>query len=101
MANGWVLLAYEDLSDWLLELANIRSFVLEKHHTTFLNMAEMIHKLGAPLEAEEPVVEEVALSVDTCSKGKGCRSKVVEELEEEEYYDPLVCHVITISYKYF
>ena len=62
-------------------------------------MAEMIRELGAPLEAEEPVVEEVALSTGTCSKGKGHKSKVVEELEEEEYYDPLVHHVIAISNK--
>ena len=78
--------AYEDLSDWLLELAGIKSSVLEKHHTTLLNMAKMIHELGAPLEVEELVVEEVALSAGTCSKGKSCKSKVVEEPEEEEYY---------------
>ena len=49
--RGWALSAYEDLSDWSLELADIRSSVLEKHHTTLLNMAEMIHELGALLEA--------------------------------------------------
>ena len=64
-------------------------------------MAEMIRELGAPLEAEEPVVEEVALSTHTCSKGRGCKFKVVEEPEEEEFYDLPVHHVITISHKYF
>ena len=98
---GWALLAYKDLSDWSLELAKNRSSVLEKHHTTSLNMAEMICKLSALLEAEEPVVEEVALSTGTHSKGKGCKSKVVEEPEEEEFHDLLVHHAITISYKYF
>ena len=92
--RGWVLSSYEDLSDWLLELANIRSSVLEKHRTTLLNMAEMIRKLGTLLEAEEPVLEEFASSTGTHSKGKGHKSKVVKELEEEEYYDLLVCHAI-------
>ena len=64
-------------------------------------MAEMICELGALLEAEELVVEEVALSTDTHSKGKGRKSKVVEEPEEEEYYDLPVCHVIAFFYKYF
>ena len=32
----------------------------------------------------------------TCSKGKSHKSKVVEELEEEEYYDPLAHHAIAI-----
>ena len=59
-------------------------------------MAEMIWELGAPLEVEELVVEEVTLSVGTCSKGKSCKSKVVEEPEEEEYYDLPVCHAIAI-----
>ena len=99
--HGWALLAYEDLSDWSLELANIRLSVLEKHRTTLLNMAEMICKLGALLEAEELVVEEVASSADTCSKGKGHKSNVVEGPEEEEYYDLPVHHEIAIFYKYF
>ena len=99
--HGWALLAYEDLSDWSLELANIKSSVLEKHCTTLINMAEMIRELGTPLEVEEPVVEEVASSAGTCSKGKGCKSKVVKELEEEEYYDLPVRHAIAIFYKYF
>ena len=64
-------------------------------------MAEMICELGAPLEAEELVVEEVALSTGTHSKGKGHKSKVVKEPEEEEYYDLPVCYVITIFHKYF
>ena len=98
---GWALSSYEDLSDWLLELANIRSSVLERHCTTLLNMAEMIHELGTLLEVEELVVEEVALSTGTRSKGKGRKSKVVKEPEEEEYYDLPVHHVIAISYKYF
>ena len=71
-------------------MASIRLSAPEKHCTTLLNMAEMICKFSAPLEAEELVVKEVALSVGTCSKGKGRKSKVVEEPEEEEYYDPLV-----------
>ena len=98
---GWALLDYKDLSNWSLELANIKLSALEKHHTTLLNMAEMMHELGAPLEAEELVVEEVALSVGTRSKGKGRKSKVIEEPEEEEYYDLLVCHAIAFFYKYY
>ena len=66
--HGWALSDYEDLSDWSLELANIKSSALEKLCTTLLNMAEMMHELGAPLEAEELVVEEVASSVGTHSK---------------------------------
>ena len=97
---GWALSAYEDLSNWLLELANIKPSVLEKHRTTLLNMAEMICELGASLEVEELVVEEVASSAGTRSKGKGSKSKVVKELEEEKYYDWLVHHVIAIFYKY-
>ena len=99
--HGWALSAYEDLSNWLLELANIRLSVLEKHCTTLLNMAEMIRELGTLLEAEELVIEEVASSADTHSKGKGHKSKVVKELEEEKCYDLLVHHVIAISYRYF
>ena len=98
---GWALSAYEDLSNWSLELADIKSSVLEKHHTTLINMAEMICKVGTPLEVEEHMVEEVSSSARTHSKGKGHKSKVIKELEEEEYYDLLVCHVITIFYKYF
>ena len=64
-------------------------------------MAEMMCELGTPLEAEEPVVEEVASSVSTRSKGKGHKSKVVEEPEEEEYYDPLVSHAIAFFHKYY
>ena len=78
---GWALSVYEDLFDWSLELANIKLSVLEKHHTTLINMAEMIQELGALLEVEERVVEEVALSSGTRSKGKGRKSKVVEEPE--------------------
>ena len=99
--HSWALLEYEDLSDWSLKLANIRLSALEKHRTTLLNMAEMMHKLGALLEAEEPVVEEVALSVGTRSKGKGCKPKVIEEPEEEEYYDLPVHHAIIFFYKYY
>ena len=91
---GWALSKYEDLSDWSLELANIKLSVLEKHRTTLLNMAEMMHNLDALLEAEELVAEEVASSVGTCSKGKGRKPKAIEELEEEEHYDPLF-------YKYY
>ena len=99
---GWALSDYKDLSDWSLELANIKSSALERHRTTLLNMAEMMHQLGALLEAEEPVVEQVALSVGTHSKGKGRKPKVVEELEEEEYYDHLpVHHAIVFFYKYY
>ena len=98
---GWALSEYEDLSDWSLELANIKLSVLEKHRTTLLNMAEMMHDLGAPLEAEEFVAEEVALSVSTHNKGKGRKPKVVEEPEEEEHYDLLVCHAIIFFYKYY
>ena len=57
-------------------------------------MAEMMRDLGAPLEAEEFVAEEVALSVSTRSKGKGRKPEVVEEPEEEEHYDPPICHAI-------
>ena len=64
-------------------------------------MSEMIRELGALLEAEEPVVKEVASSAGTQSKGKGQKSKVVEEPEEEKYYDLPVCHAIKIFYKYF
>ena len=64
-------------------------------------MAEMMCKLGAPLEAEEPVVKEVASSVGTCSREKGCKPKVVEEPEEEEYYDLPVHHAIIFFYKYY
>ena len=99
--HGWALLDYKDLSDWLLELANIKSSALEKHRTTLLNMAEMMCELGTPLEAGEPVVEEVALSVGTRSKGKGRKPKVIEELEEEEYYDLPVRHAIVFFYKYY
>ena len=53
----------------------------------------MIWELGAPLKVKEPVVEEVALSVWTWSKGKGHKSMVVKEMEEE-FYDPPVCHAI-------
>ena len=74
---GWALSAYDDLSDWSLELVNIKSSVLEKHCTTLINMAEIICELGAPLEVEEPVVEEVALSAGTCSKGKGCKLHIM------------------------
>ena len=90
------MLAYEDLSDWSLELAGIKSSTLEKHHTTLLNMADIIQELGTPLEVKEPVVEKVASSVGTWSKGKGkgCKLKIVKEPEEEEYYDPPVCHTI-------
>ena len=98
---GWVLSFYGDLSDGLLKLASIRLSALKKHHTTLLSMAEMICELGTALEAEELVVEEVALSVGTYSKGKGCKSKVVEELEEEEYYNQLVHHAIAFFYKYY
>ena len=98
---GWALPDYKDLSDWLLELANIKLSTLKKHRTTLLNMAEMMHELGALLEAEEPVVEEVASSVSTHSKGEGCKPKVIEEPEEEEYYDSLVCHAIVFFYKYY
>ena len=98
---GWALLDYEDLSNWSLELANIKLAALEKHRTTLLNMAEMMRELGAPLEAEELVVEEVALCVGTCSKGKGRKFKVVEEPEEEEYCDLPVCHAIAFFYKYY
>ena len=87
-------MSYEDLSNWSLELVGIKSSVLKKHRTTLLSMAEMIWELGALLEVEEPVVEEVALSVGTRSKGKGHKSKVVEELEEQEYYNLLVHHMI-------
>ena len=58
-------------------------------------------ELSAPLEHEEPVVEEVASSVGTCSKGKGHKSNVVEEPEEQEYYDLLVRHAIAFFYKYY
>ena len=64
-------------------------------------MAEMMRDLGALLEAEEFVAEEVALSVSTHSKGKGRKPKVVEELEEEEHYDPPVHHAIVFFYKYY
>ena len=87
-------MAYKDLSDWSLELANIKSSVFEKHCTTLINMAEMICKLGTPLEVEEPVVEEVASSAGTCSKGRSHKLKVVKELEEEEYYNSPVHHII-------
>ena len=92
--RGWALSDYEDLSDWSLELASIKLSALEKHRTTLLNMAKMMCKLGTPLEAEEPVMEEAASSVGTRSKGKGCKSKAVEEPEEEEYYDLPVSHAI-------
>ena len=58
----------------------------------------MIWDLGAPLEVKEPVVEEVALSIGTCSKGKGCESKVAKETEEEELYDLSVSNAIVILY---
>ena len=64
-------------------------------------MAEMMHNLGTPLEAEEFVAEEVALSVGTRSKGKGCKPKVIEEPEEEEHYDLPVHHAIVFFYKYY
>ena len=46
-------------------------------------------------------MEEVASSVGTHSKWKGRKSKVVEELEEEEYYDLPIHHAIKFFYKYF
>ena len=98
---SWALLNYEDLSDWSLQLANIKLSALRKHCTTLLNMAKMMHKLGTPLEAEEPLVEEVASSVGTHSKGKGHKSKVIEEPEEEEYYDLPVSHAIIFFCKYY
>ena len=61
----------------------------------------MMRELGTPLEAEEPVVEEVASFVGTRSKGKGHKPKVIEEPEEEEYYDPPVHHAIVFFYKYY
>ena len=88
-----MLSSYEDLSDWSLKLAGIQISTVEKHRTTLLSMAEMIWELGTPLEVEEPVVEEVALSVRTQSKGKGHKSKVVKELEEE-YYNLPVLHIV-------
>ena len=98
---GWALSEYKDLSDWSLELANIKSSMLEKHRTTLLNMTEMMRDLGTLLEAEEFVAEEVALSVSTCSKRKGHKPKVVEEPEEEKHYDPPVHHAIIFFYKYY
>ena len=99
--RGWALSEYQDLSDWSLELANIKLSVLKKHRTTLLNMVEMMCDLGTLLEAEEFVAEEVALSVGTHSKGKGHKPKVVEEPEEEEHYDPPVHHAIFFFYKYY